>query len=403
MIDERADGCPPQFKRLGEFGLRGAIQPQDVDQCAPLRSRQSDRIHLFVECGAKRPCDLFGEKTQINAQIARQGERVDSGIPRQIYSPSCNLRYLYGNIQYGLQIRTILIHKGKHMRLQTEGSSPVALAVDVLGPLSGPPVIFAHGGGQTRHAWRSVCATLASVGFLSFSYDLRGHGESDWASDGDYSLEIFCRDLQALCGYVAATSGRAPHIVGASLGGLIAIATARNATGGETFKSLTLVDIAPELDEAGVARIIGFMGANLQDGFASLEEAADAVARYLPHRPRSRNPDGLRKNLRRSEDGRWRWHWDPVMIEKVWQRSSPETKERLNRALSAIKAPIQLVRGGSSEIVTLASVEAFLKLAPHAQFTDVAGARHMVAGDDNDCFSQAVIDFLQRTEAEDAT
>ncbi|MEE4383834.1 MAG: alpha/beta hydrolase, partial [Pseudomonadales bacterium] len=141
--------------------------------------------------------------------------------------------------------------------------------------------------------------------------------------------------------------------------------------------------------------IVGFMRADLERGFGSLEEAADAIERYLPHRRGRRNPEGLRKNLRRDEDGRWRWHWDPRFMTGSRDEDDPEARtERLERALAAISVPLLLVRGRTSELVSEAGVEAFLRCAPAARYVDVAGAGHMVAGDRNDAFTEAVRAFL---------
>jgi pimeloyl-ACP methyl ester carboxylesterase len=187
----------------------------------------------------------------------------------------------------------------------------------------------------------------------------------------------------------------APHIVGASLGGLGAVIAAGTLKPG-VFSSVTLVDITPNLEESGVTKIVGFMGEHSKDGFSSLNEAADVIAKYLPHRRRPKDLEGLRKNLRLGQDGRWRWHWDPAFIQDVVRRSAVERVGDLEQSVRNIKAPIHLVRGRMSELVSDASVEAFKALAPDAHFTDVADARHMVAGDKNDVFTAAVSDFLRK-------
>src|SRR5262249_58162110 len=133
-------------------------------------------------------------------------------------------------------------------------------------------------------------------------------------------------------------------------------------------------------------------------GFASVAEAADAVAAYLPHRPRPRSHEGLKKNLRLHPDGRWRWHWDPRFL--VGRRTVGGVRDMVETAMveaaRRIKVPTLLVRGGSSELVHEAHVKEFLALVPHAEYADVTGARHMVAGDRNDQFATAILDFLGR-------
>jgi pimeloyl-ACP methyl ester carboxylesterase len=138
------------------------------------------------------------------------------------------------------------------------------------------------------------------------------------------------------------------------------------------------------------------MAEHSMDGFATLEEAADVIAQYLPHRPRPKDLDGLRKNLRQGQDKRWRWHWDPAFIQGVMQRSAVARAGDLEQSVRNITVPVHLVRGRMSELVSEASVKAFQALLPQAHFTDVAGARHMVAGDNNDVFTTAVSNFLRQ-------
>jgi len=163
------------------------------------------------------------------------------------------------------------------------------------------------------------------------------------------------------------------------------------------FSALALVDITPRVDPEGIAKIHGFMRAHA-DGFASVAEAAEAVAAYLPHRPRPRSLQGLKKNLRLYPDGRWRWHWDPQFLgspRSAFHRHGLE--EKLIAAARRIEIPALLVRGGSSELVQEAHAREFLELVPHADYVDVAEARHMVAGGSNDRFSAAVPEFLGRS------
>jgi pimeloyl-ACP methyl ester carboxylesterase len=268
------------------------------------------------------------------------------------------------------------------------GAHGVALAGDAHGDPAAPPVVLLHGGGQTRHAWGGTATALARRGWYAVALDLRGHGESAWAPDGDYTLDAFVGDLRA----VAATFARRPAVVGASLGGFAALVGEGEAPG-EVAAAIVLVDIAPRVQTAGVERIVAFMTAS-PDGFATLEEAADAVAGYVHHRPRPKDLAGLKKNLRLGDDGRYRWHWDPRMMrgdKRINARSDPD---RLENAARALRVPTLLVRGRMSDVVSEEDARAFLAVAPHARYVDVSGAGHMVAGDRNDRFTDAVVDFL---------
>jgi pimeloyl-ACP methyl ester carboxylesterase len=249
-------------------------------------------------------------------------------------------------------------------------------------------VVLLHGGGQTRHAWSGTGRALAADGYFVVSVDLRGHGESSWPEDGDYSLDAFVDDVAAL----ARQLGTPPVLVGASLGGLSSLYAAATIAP-PIARALVLVDIATRSEAGGVEKIVAFMRA-APDGFASLEEAADLIAAYLPHRPRRKDIEGLRKNLRHGADGRWRWHWDPRFIDGMRRPRVIDKVEMLDDAARRLRLPALLVRGRMSEIVSEEGARHFLELAPHAKYVDIAGAGHMVAGDRNDAFTGAVREFL---------
>jgi pimeloyl-ACP methyl ester carboxylesterase len=265
----------------------------------------------------------------------------------------------------------------------------LTLAGDAWGAPQHAPVLLMHGGGQTHHAWAGTGRALAKRGWYALALDLRGHGDSDWAADGDYGLEAFARDLVA----VARALPRPPVLVGASLSGLAGL-LAQGEAETAVFAALVLVDVTPRLDPQGTQNIIGFMSARLTDGFATLEEAADSIAAYNPHRPRPKDLSGLAKNLRRHPDGRWRWHWDPAFMSGTRPPDIHAHHDRLFAASRALRLPTLLVRGRMSDLVTVEAAQEFLDLAPHAQFADVSGAGHMVAGDRNDLFTEAVVGFL---------
>ncbi len=276
------------------------------------------------------------------------------------------------------------------------GAQGNALAATVAGP--GPrAALLLHGGGQTRHAWGHTARRLAGRGWRVVALDQRGHGDSAWVEDGRYGFPSFAADAAAVARAMAAETGERPVAIGASLGGIAALHSFEG--GGEpVFSGLVLVDIVPRMDPGGVDHIQGFMRARAREGFATIEEAADAVAAYLPHRPRPASLEGLRKNLRQHPDGRWRWHWDPRFLDGPHPVASDReaVEAALERAARRLAVPTLLVRGGSSELVTPEAVAEFMALAPHAEYANVAEARHMVAGDRNDAFGAAVEAFLER-------
>jgi pimeloyl-ACP methyl ester carboxylesterase len=266
-------------------------------------------------------------------------------------------------------------------------ASDLTLVADIEGPEEASTVVLLHGGGQTRHSWADAMRALVERGYRVISYDARGHGDSGWSAAGAYGLDDRADDLAA-----ALHGTKGPFaLVGASLGGATAIQAAAR---GLRPAALALVDIVPDAEPQGVARIVNFMRGH-PGGFASLDEAVDAVAAYNPERPRPSDPTGLMRNLRQGDDGRLRWHWDPRIVETE-PHVHHDAVRRSARILAETTLPVLLVRGLRSDVVSDAGVEAFRRMIPWLEVDDVAGAGHMVAGDRNDAFNAGVLSFLDR-------
>ena len=276
-------------------------------------------------------------------------------------------------------------------RTRFEGFEGIHLVADVWGDPDDWPVLLMHGGGQTRHAWGGAAKTLAEQGWRTVSLDLRGHGDSEWALNGDYSFSAFAADTIA----VADQLGKPPVIVGASLGGVGAI-IAEGGSDRVVSSALVIVDITHRSNPEGIQRIKDFMSSGMH-GFDTLDDAADAIAAYTPNRPKRVNPAGLMKVLRQKPDGRWYWHWDPAFMTQSRNTEVPvgDFDSLFEAALTRIRVPTLLVRGKLSDVVTDEGTQEFLDRIPGSKLADVSDASHMVAGDQNDSFSTAVVDFLQ--------
>ena len=277
----------------------------------------------------------------------------------------------------------------------TRGVDGLRIVADRYGDPLAPAVVFLHGGGQTRRSWGRAAAAVAERGWQAITVDLRGHGESDWSEDGDYRVTSFAGDVLAVLRQLPPR----PVLVGASLGGFASMLLAGELSPA-TVRAVVLVDIVPNMDPSGATRIHKFMAHRMMSGFDSLEEVADMIQEYNPHRQRPSDLDGLRTNLRR-RDGRWYWHWDPKFIDGTSALPPIEVTDvdRLHAAIDAIlrkHVPMLLVRGQMSDLVTKERADEFLSRFPQIDFTDVSGAGHMVAGDRNDAFASAVVEFLAR-------
>jgi pimeloyl-ACP methyl ester carboxylesterase len=264
----------------------------------------------------------------------------------------------------------------------------VKIVGDVAGSPDSPAVVLLHGGGQTRHSWSAAVEPLRNAGYFVVNVDLRGHGDSGWSPDGQYSATLLAGDLKIIMVDIAGPAAW----VGASMGGMTAMQALAE---GMRPAALVLVDIVlrPELE--GVDRIRRFMVGN-PSGFASIDEAADAVAAYNPLRRRPGNPAGLLKNLRLNADGRYHWHWDPRVMTRESDALLRDFEQIAEGVRASVQVPTLLVRGAASDVVSDAGVAAFRKIMPHVEVFDVAQAGHMVAGDSNDVFNGAMLEFLAR-------
>ncbi|SDR58015.1 Pimeloyl-ACP methyl ester carboxylesterase [Rhizobiales bacterium GAS191] len=267
-----------------------------------------------------------------------------------------------------------------------EVSGGIKVAADAMGQKEAQPVLLLHGGGQTRGSWRETIDALAGLGYRAYALDLRGHGETSRSPNGDYSPDAFVDDLVE----VIRQTGGGAMIIGASLGGIIGLLTGGE-YGPSVVKALVMVDVAARTNHYGVSRIQGFMRAH-SNGFASVEEAADAVAAFASDRPRPKNIKGLERNLRKIGD-RYFWHWDPRFMES-WHPAHRAAAGRLERAARALTIPVLLVHAAHSDVLGKNEIEHLESLIPHLEYARVEQASHMVVGDQNSDFNRAILKFL---------
>ena len=272
-----------------------------------------------------------------------------------------------------------------------KGHGDIKIAADVWGSNNQELVILLHGGGQTRHAWGETGKKLAEAGYHSVALDLRGHGDSEWHADGDYSIRAYKDDLVSIINEL----GKPARLVGASLGGMASLLLAGDEINSNLCTALIMVDIGIYPDPVGSDRIVSFMLSG-EGGFDSLEDAAKSISDYLPHRKKPKDLEGLKKNLRSKDDGRYYWHWDPRFI-----RRRPDSQDREGyfdlqlKAAEKVTIPTLLIRGALSDVVTMEDVDYFLSVISHAKFVEIEKAAHMIAGDRNDIFAEEAIKFLK--------
>lgn len=264
----------------------------------------------------------------------------------------------------------------------------LAIAGEAFGNDGAPPVLFFHGGGQSRSAWRGSARAVGAAGYLGIAFDLRGHGDSEWASDGDYLLDAYARDVAALLGQFE----RPVTLVGASRGGQASLVAASHNP--ECVRLVMLADVAPMMRDDGVDGIRAFYAEGAA-GFASLVEAADSLARHLGQ-PRMADPSRLAKALRPDADGRWHWRWDPATGDPQFLHPQSEG-EALLEAAAHVRSPVVLVRAEHSNLLTDEGVERFRQLAPQLDVRIARGVGHMFTADRNEGFAADLLDVLART------
>ena len=271
-----------------------------------------------------------------------------------------------------------------------KGQGGLKIAADVWGSDNKKLVILLHGGGQTRHAWGETGKKLAEAGYHSVALDLRGHGDSEWHSDADYTIKAYKEDLVSIIKEI----NKPASLIGASLGGMASLLLAGDEVNANLCTALIMVDIGIYPDPAGSDRIVSFMLSG-EAGFESLEDVAKSISDYLPHRQKPKDLQGLKKNLRLKEDGKYYWHWDPRFIRR---RPGSRDKGYFDLQLKAaqkVVVPTLLMRGALSDVVTMEDVEYFLSVIGHAKFVEIEKAAHMIAGDRNDVFAEEAIKFLR--------
>lgn len=275
-------------------------------------------------------------------------------------------------------------------RLRFRGAERLTLVADAAGPAQGLPVVLAHGGGQSRRAWSGGLHALAASGYRAIALDLRGHGESDWSPSGDYALERYAEDLEA----VLRAIDRPVAVVGASRGGQAALLTA--AAMGDRVTAVVLIDVTPRTDPRGVGEVQKFLARSAL-GFRHLDEASNAITAFNG-RPRPTDASGLERVMRRAPDGRWYWQWDPRIARPEFV-GPPTERTLMEAAAQTARQPTLLVRAASSELVRPQDVAHFRMLKHHLEVVEIAGIGHMISGDSNHRFMPPVLEFLARQRA----
>ena len=254
------------------------------------------------------------------------------------------------------------------------------------GDAGGTPVLLLHGNSQQAHSWDFVSLALAEQ-YRLIALDQRGHGDTDWHSGGDYSLEAQQQDIDAL---VEAMRLEEFILMGHSMGGRNSYVWASRRPG--VLKALVIVDTGPEAQRRGLDRIRSFQ--QLPDELDSFEEFAQRVQEYTG-RSREQVMGSLQYSIRQRADGKWTWKYDKAMRNPNRHASGWST-EQLWESVSKIDCPTLVVRGDRSDLFTQETMGEMQEAIADCETVTIAGAGHLVQGDNPADFVAAVQAWLGR-------
>jgi pimeloyl-ACP methyl ester carboxylesterase len=251
-----------------------------------------------------------------------------------------------------------------------------------------PAMVLLHGGAQTAHSWDFFALTMRPRWHV-IALDLRGHGDSDWAKDGDYSRDSQLKDIEAL---LEVTRVRNPVFVGMGGGG--AQSAAYEATHKGTARAVVSIDIAPEPDRDGVREISTFV--NGPEELDSIEAFVERAAAYNPRRRPDQLRNSLVNNLRQLPNGKWTWKYDPIVRSGYARAAEAPDGARSGQPwpTADVVCPVLIVRGEQSKVVTDAAARQLAASFPNGHLAVVPDAGHTVPGDNPKGFQDAIDVFL---------
>jgi len=254
------------------------------------------------------------------------------------------------------------------------------------GAASAPPLLCLHGITQTAHSWDEVAADLARD-YRVLCFDQRGHGDSSWARDGNYTRQEMAADLDAITDLLGL---RQFVLCGMSMGGINSIAF--TATHPDKVAALIVVDVSPEIQAKGVANIRSFIQAS--DVLDSFEAFVERAHQFNPRRSLDNIRSRLSHNLKQLEDGRWTWKYDTALRspDRGFQASA---LSNLWDDVRQIRCPTLIIRGGESDILSDESAAKMQAAVANSRLVTVPGAGHSVMGDNPADFVVAVRAFLK--------
>ena len=248
------------------------------------------------------------------------------------------------------------------------------------------PILFLHGGALTAHTWDLCCLALRDE-FHCLALDQRGHGDTDWAPDADYSIAAQREDVR---GFVDKLGLDRFILAGMSMGAINALAFAIHHP--EKLSHLVIIDAGPEIRRPGSRRIRDFV-----NGGANPESLDAIIERALAFNPR-RDPKILRRslmhNLRQQTDGNWVWKYDRKRFQQMDRDAHTAERRALADGLAKITVPTLVVRGAESDVFHKEDAERLAQRLPDGRYVTIPRAGHTVQGDNPKELAEALREFL---------
>ena len=242
-----------------------------------------------------------------------------------------------------------------------------------------PQILLLHGGNQSAHSWDLVSLHLSDR-YHVFALDQRGHGDSEWNREQDYSIDSMVGDAVA---FIADQQLLDPIVFGHSMGGRIALTMATQHLA--LARALVIVDVGPEISVEGSKTIQHFVVHNVE--FDDLEIFLDNVQKYDPFRTRAHIERTVKYNMLRRADGKY--------ISKVDHRRIPLRNAELTLDdMRTLTCPVLVLRGAESNILEPEAAVRFVDALPHGRLVTVPKCGHNVHSGNTPGFLEAIGPFL---------
>jgi len=257
------------------------------------------------------------------------------------------------------------------------------------GDPTNPVMVLLHGFAQQSHSWDFVALSFADR-YRIIALDQRGHGDSDWASDGDYTPETQQKDIEA----IVTKLGLGEFVLmGLSMGGRNSFTYA--SSNPDQVKALIIVDAGPENVRAGTQNIRNFV--EQEDELDSIDAFVDRVIKYNPRRDPIQIRGSIVNNLKQLPNGKWTWKYDKILRSqgRMGRPQDPEMTSRLWGYLENLQCPTMVVRGDKSDIIATETADQMIGRIPGGQLAIIENAGHLVMGDNPSGFEKAVTAFIE--------